>query len=53
MCGLIIATADPRNPDDAALREPSSFAILGCMGVISIAFIVGAVLVWRRRGPAT
>lgn len=49
LCGLIIASADPKNPDDAVLRDSVSYSMLGCMLVTTVAFGVGAVFVWRRR----
>ena len=49
LCGLMIATADPNNPDEASLRDPVSYTMLGCILVTTIACVLGAVLVWRRR----
>ena len=52
LCGVIVATADPRNPDDAALRDPVAYTMFGCVLVTTIALAIGAVLVWRRRKPS-
>jgi hypothetical protein len=49
---LVVATADPvANPDDAILRDPVSYTMLGCFWLSVVALIAGAVLVWRRRRP--
>ena len=51
---LVVATADPvANPDDAILRDPVSYTMLGCFWLSVVALIVGAVLVWRRRQGST
>lgn len=51
LCGALVASADPQNPDDAILRDPVTYTMLGCTLVTTTAFVVGAVLVWRRRRP--
>lgn len=49
LCGAVVATADPHNPDDAILRDPVAYTMLGCTLVTTIAFVLGAALAWRRK----
>ena len=49
LCGVIVVSADPNDPDEATLRDPVAYGMLGCTLVTTIAFALGAVLVWRRR----
>jgi zinc protease len=53
LCSAIVASADPsQDPTDATLRDPVAYTMLGCVWVMVIALVVGAVLVWRRKKPA-
>ncbi|MGN9909908.1 insulinase family protein [Phytohabitans sp. LJ34] len=52
LCGAAVASADPQNPDDAILRDPVAYAMLGCTLVTTIAFVLGAAFVWRRHKAA-
>jgi predicted Zn-dependent peptidase len=49
LCSLAVASADPANPDEAALRDPVAITMLVCTWLSAAVFVASALLVWHRR----
>ncbi|MEV0713244.1 insulinase family protein [Asanoa sp. NPDC050611] len=49
LCGAIVFTADPNNPDDDVLRDPVAYTMFGVAAAATIALVILAIRLGRRR----